>query len=148
MNTPSVLLLAARLGLCCCCAFARQGPAFTWDTLPIFFHGSNASGPPSNFDGPAPQARCDFSVIMMILLLVLAVVVSHVEALRLIPAHPRARAGRGSGRKACLRGNRSLQPALPPNMAEVQNDPAEIKLPPGSPGIELGFTSHVRASPL
>jgi hypothetical protein len=45
MNTPSVLLLAARLGLCCCCAFARQGPAFTWDTLPIFFHGSNASGP-------------------------------------------------------------------------------------------------------
>jgi hypothetical protein len=43
MNTPSVLLLAARLGLCCC--ITRQGPAFTWDTLPIFFHGSNASGP-------------------------------------------------------------------------------------------------------
>ena len=36
----------------------------------------------------------------------------------------------------------------PRKMAEVQNDPAEIKLPPGSPGIELGFTSHVRASPL
>lgn len=46
MNTPSVLLLAARLhGLCCCAIAARQGPAFTWETLPIFFHGSNASGP-------------------------------------------------------------------------------------------------------
>ena len=82
---------------------------------------------------------------MMIPWLVIAAVVSPVEALRLTPAHFRARVGRGYGRKAC---HRSLQPASPLKMAEVQNDPAVIKLPPGSPGVELGFTSHVRASPL
>jgi len=86
---------------------------------------------------------------MMILLLVIAAVVSPVEALRPYPAGPRTRAGRESGRNACLPRSRSPQRALPLKMAEVQNDhPAQIKLPRGSPVVELGFTSHVRASPL
>ena len=29
----------------CAHAYTPKGPRFSWDTLPVFFHGSNASGP-------------------------------------------------------------------------------------------------------
>ena len=89
---------------------------------------------------------------MIDFLLVLAAVVSRVEAMKPGPAQRGVRAYRGSGRNAVreayLRRNRSLQPALPLKMGEAGNNLAEVKLPSGHTEIELGFTSHVRASPL
>ena len=127
-------------------AFIREFSRFTLLKSSVLYL---YSGAPSNFDGPAPPGtvrlprRHDDS---------LACPRGRCLPRRGAEAHPSSSQGQSGAwvwaNKACLRGNRSLQPALPLKMAEVQNDPAEIKLPPGSPGIELGFTSHVRASPL
>lgn len=46
-SIKSVALLASVLSAR---AYTPKGPRFSWETLPIFFHGSNASGP-VNEDG-------------------------------------------------------------------------------------------------